>query len=123
MPIYEYRCGECGHELEALQKISDPKLTTCPECGKETLSKLVSAAAFVLKGSGWYATDFRDKGGNQQNSNQSTGTSNNDDSSKSGKDDSKPAAGGGDSKGDNQKPEKSDSKSSQSAKQAAGDGD
>lgn len=61
MPIYEYRCGDCGHELEALQKFSDPKLTTCPECGKEALTKLVSASAFVLKGSGWYATDFRDK--------------------------------------------------------------
>ena len=61
MPIYEYRCQDCGHELEALQKISDPKLTTCPECGKDALTKLVSASAFVLKGSGWYATDFRDK--------------------------------------------------------------
>lgn len=61
MPIYEYRCGDCGHELEALQKLSDPKLTTCPECGRETLTKLVSASAFVLKGSGWYQTDFRDK--------------------------------------------------------------
>lgn len=61
MPIYEYRCSDCGHELEALQKISDPKLTTCPQCGAEALSKLVSASAFVLKGTGWYATDFRDK--------------------------------------------------------------
>lgn len=61
MPIYEYRCQECGHKLEALQKISDPKLSTCPECDQEALTKLVSASAFVLKGSGWYATDFRDK--------------------------------------------------------------
>lgn len=61
MPIYEYRCRDCGHELEALQKISDPKLTTCPECGQEALTKLVSASAFVLKGSGWYVTDFKDK--------------------------------------------------------------
>lgn len=61
MPIYEYRCSDCGHELEALQKLSDPKLTTCPQCGAEALSKLVSASAFVLKGTGWYATDFRDK--------------------------------------------------------------
>ncbi|MCL2296942.1 MAG: zinc ribbon domain-containing protein [Proteobacteria bacterium] len=61
MPIYEYRCTDCGHTLEALQKISDPVLTACPACGKATLSKLVSAAGFQLKGSGWYATDFKSK--------------------------------------------------------------
>ena len=59
MPIYEYRCGQCGHKLESLQKFSDAPLTTCPACGKEALSKLVSAAGFQLKGSGWYQTDFR----------------------------------------------------------------
>lgn len=59
MPIYEYRCTQCGHKLEALQKFSDAPLSTCPACGKETLSKLVSAAGFQLKGSGWYQTDFR----------------------------------------------------------------
>lgn len=61
VPIYEYRCTDCGHELEALQKISEPALTTCPACGKTTLTKLVSAAGFQLKGSGWYATDFKNK--------------------------------------------------------------
>lgn len=71
MPIYEYRCGDCGHELEALQKLSDPKLSTCPECGKESLTKLVSASAFVLKGTGWYQTDFRDK--DKPKSNQDSG--------------------------------------------------
>jgi putative FmdB family regulatory protein len=60
MPIYEYRCGACGHELEVLQKISDQPLTDCPSCGKAALAKLVSAAGFQLKGSGWYVTDFRD---------------------------------------------------------------
>ena len=60
MPIYEYRCSACGHEFEILQKISDRPLTECPACGKSTLSKLVSAAGFQLKGSGWYVTDFRD---------------------------------------------------------------
>jgi putative FmdB family regulatory protein len=59
MPIYEYRCSHCGHELEALQKLSDAPLTSCPECRRDTLAKLVSAAGFQLKGSGWYATDFR----------------------------------------------------------------
>ena len=59
MPIYEYRCAACGHELEALQKITDAPLTSCPACRADKLTKLVSAAGFQLKGSGWYATDFR----------------------------------------------------------------
>jgi putative FmdB family regulatory protein len=62
MPIYEYRCSACGHELEALQKLSDPLLLACPECGKPALNKLVTAAGFHLKGSGWYATDFKGSG-------------------------------------------------------------
>ena len=65
MPIYEYQCGSCDHRMEALQKISDDALTTCPECGKETLNKLISAAGFRLKGDGWYETDF--KAGNKKN--------------------------------------------------------
>jgi len=59
MPIYEYRCSQCGHELEAMQKLSEAALTQCPSCRADTLVKLVSAAGFHLKGSGWYATDFR----------------------------------------------------------------
>lgn len=59
MPIYEYRCYACGHELEVIQKISDPPLLECPDCGKKALKKLVSAAGFRLKGSGWYETDFK----------------------------------------------------------------
>ncbi|MBK5931795.1 FmdB family zinc ribbon protein [Halochromatium salexigens] len=59
MPIYAYRCGECGHELDALQKISDPPLTECPACGASALTKQITAAAFRLKGSGWYETDFK----------------------------------------------------------------
>ena len=62
MPIYEYRCQACGHELEALQRFSDAPLRACPKCGKDELSKLVSAAGFQLKGNGWYATDFRNSG-------------------------------------------------------------
>jgi putative FmdB family regulatory protein len=65
MPIYEYRCEDCGHELEALQKLSDAALTDCPECGKPALKKQVSAPGFRLSGSGWYETDF--KSGNQRN--------------------------------------------------------
>lgn len=63
MPIYEYRCDSCGYQKEHLRKISDPQLTTCPECGKESYNKMLSAAGFQLKGNGWYATDF--KGGNK----------------------------------------------------------
>jgi len=59
MPIYGYRCGECGEEHEALQKVSEPPLTICPACGKPALQKQLSAAGFQLKGSGWYATDFK----------------------------------------------------------------
>jgi putative FmdB family regulatory protein len=62
MPIYEYRCQSCGHELEKLQKLSDAPLVDCPACGKPTLSKLISAAGFRLKGGGWYETDFKKDG-------------------------------------------------------------
>ena len=62
MPIYEYRCAACGHEIEALQKLSDAPLTECPSCHKPELKKLLSAAGFQLKGSGWYATDFKNGG-------------------------------------------------------------
>ena len=62
MPIYEYACESCGFEDEYLQKVSDPLLTDCPQCGKATFKKLVSAAGFQLKGSGWYVTDFKNKG-------------------------------------------------------------
>jgi putative FmdB family regulatory protein len=61
MPIYEYRCEACGHQEEFLQKVSEPPLTECPACRKSTFTKLLSAAGFQLKGSGWYATDFRSK--------------------------------------------------------------
>lgn len=59
MPIYEYACDACGHELEALQSISDEPLADCPECGKPALRKRISASAFRLKGGGWYETDFK----------------------------------------------------------------
>ena len=62
MPIYEYRCGSCGHQQEFLQKVGDAPLTVCTQCGKPSFSKMVTAAGFHLKGSGWYATDFKNSG-------------------------------------------------------------
>jgi putative FmdB family regulatory protein len=59
MPIYAYRCSDCGHAQDVLQKLSDPVLTLCPACGSEAYAKQVTAAGFQLKGSGWYVTDFR----------------------------------------------------------------
>ena len=59
MPIYEYQCGACQHEMEALQKISDQPLQDCPQCDQPSLSKKISAAGFRLKGGGWYETDFK----------------------------------------------------------------
>ncbi len=72
MPIYEYRCQACGHELEKLQRMSDAALTDCPDCGKSSLQRLISAAGFRLKGSGWYETDF--KQGNKRNLAESSDT-------------------------------------------------
>jgi putative FmdB family regulatory protein len=62
MPIYEYRCSSCGFQKEYLRKVSDPVMSVCPECNKNTFSKMLSAAGFQLKGSGWYATDFKNSG-------------------------------------------------------------
>ncbi|OGA15914.1 MAG: hypothetical protein A3H32_09770 [Betaproteobacteria bacterium RIFCSPLOWO2_02_FULL_63_19] len=62
MPIYEYRCSSCGFQEEYLRKASDPLLSSCPECGKDTFQKMLTAAGFQLKGSGWYATDFKNSG-------------------------------------------------------------
>ena len=60
MPIYAYRCSACGHAKDVLQKMSDPLLSTCPACAAEAFTKQLTAAGFQLKGSGWYATDFRE---------------------------------------------------------------
>lgn len=62
MPIYEYQCTSCHHHFDLMQKISDPPETQCPQCAHNTAIKLVSAAGFQLKGTGWYATDFKSKG-------------------------------------------------------------
>jgi putative FmdB family regulatory protein len=62
VPIYEYRCATCGFQKEYLQKVSDPLLSICPECGKATFGKMLTSAGFQLKGGGWYATDFKNSG-------------------------------------------------------------
>ena len=84
MPIYEYRCESCEHKLEKLQRMSDGDLVDCPECQKPALKRLVSAAAFRLKGSGWYETDF--KKDNKRNLAESSGTSTSNKSSSGGAD-------------------------------------
>ena len=96
MPIYEYKCSACSHELESLQKFADAPLVTCPACGKDALTKLVSAAGFQLKGSGWYQTDFRGSGGKPaakaEKSKSETGTADSGKSDSGKADDGKSAA-------------------------------
>jgi putative FmdB family regulatory protein len=114
MPIYEYQCRACEHAFETIQRMNEPVLTECPDCGEDQLKKLVSAAAFRLKGDGWYETDFKsgnkknvvkadDKGGsdsaNSDNSGNSGKRGNSDNSGTSAKSDtaketSKPAKSG-----------------------------
>jgi putative FmdB family regulatory protein len=113
MPIYEYQCEACGHKFEKLQKLSDGPLKDCPACSESTLTKLVSAAAFRLKGGGWYETDF--KTGKKKNiiggsgdSSKSDSSSGNGDAGKSGNKDS--SAG----KSADSTPKKSDTKSASS---------
>ena len=90
MPIYEYVCSDCGHALEALQKISDAPLQACPACEKDSLKKKISAPGFRLSGSGWYETDFKSK--NQKNLSKGDNADTTS-STKSDKSD-KPASGG-----------------------------
>jgi putative FmdB family regulatory protein len=75
VPIYVYRCSDCGHQQDVLQKMSDPRLTHCPACGHETYEKQVTAAGFRLKGSGWYETDFRGGGSHSGHSSGVTASS------------------------------------------------
>ena len=91
MPIYEYQCEACDHKMEKLQKLSDELLKVCPICYEPTLNKLVSAAAFRLKGGGWYETDFKtgkkkNVAGDNPNPTGSSGTSGSDSGSGSGSD-------------------------------------
>ncbi len=86
MPIYEYTCTKCSHQEDIIQKMSDPVITQCPSCNNDTFQKMISAPSFRLKGTGWYATDFKDKKSSEQK--KST--------------DSKPSASEGKSTGDSQ---------------------
>jgi putative FmdB family regulatory protein len=95
MPIYEYRCEACGHTLDALQKISDAKLSECPSCDEAALKRLISAPSFRLKGSGWYETDFKSDKENKRNLAEG-----------SQKDSGEKAGEGGKSKSDDDKPKK-----------------
>jgi putative FmdB family regulatory protein len=92
MPIYEYRCEECGQEHEVLQKVSEPPLTVCPACGKPALKKQLSAAGFQLKGSGWYATDFKGSAKKPAEKKTETKTETKTDTKSDTKTDTKPAS-------------------------------
>ena len=99
MPIYEYRCDACGEQMEKLQRMSDDRLVDCPACGKPALKRLVSAAAFRLKGAGWYETDFKkDNRRNLADGGSNKGSSSSSESSSSG-DSSKASGTSSDSKG------------------------
>ena len=74
MPIYEYRCDDCGHEMELMQRMSDDPMKDCPVCQESKLKKLISAAGFRLKGSGWYETDFKNSKKSSKNTNNSSGS-------------------------------------------------
>ncbi|MBT8449960.1 MAG: zinc ribbon domain-containing protein [Gammaproteobacteria bacterium] len=76
MPIYEYKCKSCEHKFDKIQKISDEPLTDCPDCGQPELVKLISAAGFRLKGSGWYETDFKNSGSKTKDSTKTAANNN-----------------------------------------------
>lgn len=113
MPIYEYRCQACGHELEKLQKLSDPVLVDCPACGQPSLNKLISAAGFRLKGGGWYETDFKKDGKRNLAGEADTGKKD------SSADPAKPDAGKSETKSDSKSDSKSESKASKPASDKA----
>jgi len=106
VPIYEYQCNSCGHRFDELQAFKAPLLVKCPKCGQPRLDKLVSAASFHLKGSGWYATDFKNKG---QQPSKEEGASEKKETSKEEKaatgksGEAAQSGGGGDSGGDKEK--------------------
>ncbi|WP_405232082.1 FmdB family zinc ribbon protein [Lentisalinibacter salinarum] len=112
MPIYEYVCKSCGHELDALQKMSDDPLTDCPDCGEAALKRKISAPRFRLKGSGWYETDFKTDKDKKRNLADGGG---------SGGDSEKKSGGDGDKKSDS-KPESKPEKKASDGKAAGSTG-
>ncbi len=92
MPTYEYRCDECGHELEIEQRISEPKLEICPACQKAKLVRLISGSSFILKGGGWYADLYHKPAGSSGSSGSGSSTSGSSGSSGSGSSTAAPAA-------------------------------
>jgi putative FmdB family regulatory protein len=114
MPIYEYQCQDCGHKLEVMQRVADAPQTTCPSCRQETLKKLISPVGFQLKGTGWYVTDFRDKGKPKadKDAGEKAGAS-------AAKSDADQAAGGGKSDGGKSDGGKSESGTNETSKPAA----
>ena len=116
MPIYEYVCDNCGHYLEALQKLSDEPLVFCPECGDAALRKQVSAAAFRLKGTGWYETDFK----NSDKKKPADNAEKEKKESKSSSGSSSDSGSSSESSGSSGKQDKSSSASSSSGKSSSG---
>lgn len=115
MPIYEYQCQNCGHQMELIHKISDPPATDCPACSKQALKKKVSAAAFRLKGGGWYETDFK-SGDKKKNLVENKG-----EKSKDSAGDSKSSGSGGAEKSGSGSSGSKDSGSSSSTSKSSGD--
>jgi putative FmdB family regulatory protein len=91
MPIYEYLCQKCGHDLEVMQKMDDDPLTKCPQCGKKALEKIFSQTSFQLKGGGWYVSDYGKSGGSKKKDKES-GTDAKESSKESGEKKTEPAA-------------------------------
>ncbi len=109
MPIYAYRCEDCGHAQDFLQKMSDPLIAVCPNCGSTHFRKQLTAAGFQLKGGGWYVTDFRDSGKKPDTASTAVAAAPKTDG------DSKGGESKGESKSESKSDSKSDSKSSDSA--------
>jgi putative FmdB family regulatory protein len=124
MPFYEYQCKSCGHELEAMQKVSDAPLKKCPHCGKSQLTRLMSAPVFRLKGGGWYETDFKGDKDNQRNladRPEDTSKDAKDTDAKAKDDKGKDGKDGKDAKSGETKADASSAKESPSAKEKAAD--